>query len=304
MTLWRPPQIPYLSDFVFGHWPEGDEDAMRRTAQHWTDMAEALKKLQQPAGQAMSEALSAIDGQAHNALSSYWQDIAGTDGSDLQTLINHCESFAKQLEHGATDIEHAKLTIYISVMAMAASLLWAAIPGVGQVAEAGVIITAKAAITKAVQQLIGKIAAKGALFLSERLVGVATKVAVGAVVGTAFGAGTDAAAQAIELAEGHREDGFDWGSLGTSAASGAIAGGVAAPVSGALGSKLDNSVASALARDGDPGKLAQYVTNNVAEIPSNVLGNAAAQVATNPDHTLDPGTLLDGAGGSLGAPGD
>ena len=296
MTLWRPPQIPYLSDFVFGHWPDGDEDAMRRAAQHWTDMAEALKKLQQPAGQAMNEALSAIDGKAHNALSSYWQDIAGTDGSDLQTLINHCESFANQLEHGATDIEHTKLIIYISAMAMLASLVWTLIPGVGEVAEAGAIIAAKAAITKAVEELIGKIAAKGAIFLGERLAGIATKVAVGAVVGTAFGAGTDAAAQGIQLAEHHRDEGFDFGSLGMSAASGALAGGIAAPVSGALSSKLDNSVVSALAGDAKPGELAQYVTNNVAEIPSNALGNAAAQVATNPDHKLDPGSLLEGAG--------
>ena len=298
MTLWRPPQIPYLSDFILGHWPDGDEDAMRRAAKHWSAMADALGALQDPADQAMAEALAAIDGQANEALTSYWQEISGGDGSDIAQLKKNCESFAEQLEHGATDIEHAKLVIYITGVSLLASLAWALIPGVGQAAEAGAIVAAKAAVTKATQQLMSKLVAKGAVFLGERVAGVAVKVGVGAVVGTAFGAGTDAAAQGIELAEGHREDGFDWSSTGTAAAAGAVGGAVAAPVSHFVGDKIGDRVTSAVARDTDvPGVAANWAGRSVSDIPSDLAANAAGQVATGQPLTVD--SLLEGAGGGL-----
>lgn len=298
MTLWRPPQIPYLSDFILGHWPDGDEDAMRRAAKHWSAMADALGALQDPADQAMAEALAAIDGQANDALTSYWQEISGGDGSDIAQLKKNCESFAEQLEHGATDIEHAKLVIYITAVSLLASLAWALIPGVGQAAEAGAIVAAKAAVTKATQQLMSKLVAKGAVFLGERVAGVAVKVGVGAVVGTAFGAGTDAAAQGIELAEGHREDGFDWSSTGTAAAAGAVGGAVAAPVSHFVGDKIGDRVTSAVARDTDvPGVAAKWAGRSVADIPSDLAANAAGQVATGQPLTVD--SLLEGAGAGV-----
>ncbi|MFF0452476.1 toxin glutamine deamidase domain-containing protein [Nocardia africana] len=296
MTLWRPPQIPYLSDFLFGHWPDGDEDAMRRAATHWSDMANALKELQKPADQAMVDALDAIDGKAHSAMASYWADISGGDGSDLQRLINTCESFAEQLEHGATDIEHTKLTIYISAMVMLAMTAWSWLPGAGQVGEVAAAAAVKVTIRAAVEKLLTEIATKGAAFVARRLaMRVGTKVATQAVIGAGIGAGTDAAAQGIQLAEGHRQDGFDLAGFFRATGAGAVAGSVAGPMSEGIGGNL----AGRLAGGAEPGLVAGLVGKNVAEVPANVVGNAAAQLATNPDHSIDSSTLLEGAGGGL-----
>ncbi|WP_157163350.1 toxin glutamine deamidase domain-containing protein [Nocardia aobensis] len=296
MTLWRPPQIPYLSDFLFGHWPDGDEDAMRRAATHWSDMANALKELQKPADQSMVDALDAIDGKAHQAMASYWADISGGDGSDLQRLINTCESFAEQLEHGATDIEHTKLTIYISAMVMVAMTAWSWVPGAGQVGEVAAAAAVKVTIRAAVEKLLTEITTKGAAFVARRLaMRVGAKVATQAVIGAGIGAGTDAAAQGIQLAAGHRQDGFDLAGFFRATGAGAVAGGVAGPMSEGIGGNL----AGRLAGGAEPGLVAGLVGKNVAEVPANVVGNAAAQLATNPDHSIDSSTLLEGAGGGL-----
>lgn len=296
MTLWRPPQIPYLSDFLFGHWPDGDEDAMRRAAGHWSDMAKALEELKQPADLAMVGALDAIDGKAHSAMSSYWQNISGGDGSELQRLINTCNSFAEQLEHGATDIEHTKLTIYISAMVMVAMTAWSWVPGAGQAGEVAAAAAVKVTVRAAVQKLLAEITTKGAAFVAKRLaMRVGAKVATQAAIGAGIGAGTDAAAQGIQLAAGHREDGFDLAGFLRATGAGAVAGGVTGPMSEGIGGNL----AGRLAGGAEPGLVAGLVGKNVAEVPANVVGNAAAQLATNPDHSIDVGTLLEGAGGGL-----
>ncbi len=304
MTLWRPPLPDFLMNFVLGHWPEGDEDAMRRVAGEWSAMANALKALQDPADQAMNTALAAVDGKINDAMSSYWQDVAGGDGSDLAQLITMCERYATQLEHGATDIEHAKLTIYISLAAM---LAMAFVPGVGQLVDAAAAAAVRVVIRKAFQELIDKIAIKGATFLAERAgVEVASKLGVnaasklalnagkGAVVGAGLGSGTDLAAQGIEIAEGHRDGGVNWASVGTAAGAGAAAGAIAAPV----GEHFTAGLAGRLGTDAQANNLGGIFTRAAGEVPGNVLGNAAASAAVSGGH-LDPHALFEGAGGGL-----
>ncbi|MBF6062794.1 hypothetical protein IU500_13565 [Nocardia terpenica] len=316
MTLWFP-HLPgvggWLEDFLIGHWPEGDEDAMRRAAGHWSNMATALRELQRPADQAMEAALSAIEGRTHDAMSSYWQEVAGGDGSELQRFIDTCDNFAKQLEHGATDIEYAKLSIYISVASM---LAMAFIPVVGEAVDAAAAAAVKLFVRKTVQELIDKLALKGASFLAERVgLGVAEKLGTNAasslvvnvgkqaVIGAGLGAGTDVAAQGIQVAEGHR-DGIDGNSVWQSAASGAVAGAVAGPVSQgieAAGSKVTGGLADRLGIEHEPGKLASYLTSGASAIPGNLAGNAAASVssAALTGGPVDFGSIHDGAGGGF-----
>ncbi|MFF0494600.1 toxin glutamine deamidase domain-containing protein [Nocardia sp. NPDC004068] len=277
-------------DFVLGHWPEGDEDAMRRTAKHWSDMAEALKELQKPADQSMGKALSAIDGQSHAALQSYWQEIGGDNGN-LANLIRVCDSFARQLEHGAADIEHAKLTIYISL----GTLVITFIPGIGTVAGAAAAVAVKLVIRRAVAELLEKLATKGAAYLAERAASrLAFRLGTGAAVGSAMGGGTDLAAQGIEMAEGHRE-GLDWSSVGTAAGVGAVAGSIAAPI----GAKMLDGMANVVGRDVlESNSLGGIVSRAVSEVPGNVIGNTAGSAVTSGGH-VDTSTLFEGAGGGL-----
>ncbi|MFQ6397082.1 hypothetical protein ACLMAJ_26925 [Nocardia sp. KC 131] len=311
MTLWfphLPGPLGWLEDFLIGHWPEGDEDAMRRTAEHWSNMANALRELERPADQAMNTALSAIDGKIHDAMSTYWQDVAGGDGSDLQGLINACDSFAKQLEHGATDIEYAKLSIYFSLAAM---LAIAFVPGIGGLVDAAAAKAVQLVIRKTVQQLIDKLAVKGAAFLAERVgveaasrlganaaselaFKVGTEAAGGAAFGSAFGAGTDLAAQGVQIAEGNR-DGVDLGSVGRAAGAGAVAGAVAGPIA----AKAGQSLASTLGTDLGSNSLSGVLTRAVGAVPGNVAGNTAAAAAESGGH-VDFSTVADGAGAGFG----
>ncbi|WP_433657921.1 toxin glutamine deamidase domain-containing protein [Nocardia sp. CA-128927] len=306
MTLWFPHfsgVAGWIEDFLIGHWPEGDEDAMRRVAGHWSDMATALRELQQPADHAMNTALSAIDGKTHDAMSSYWQDIVGGDGSDLKSMIQACDSFAKQLEQGATDIEYAKIAIYISVAAMVAM---AFIPGVGEVLDAAALFAVKLFIRKTVEELINKLALKGAAFLAERA-GLAVAAKLGekaasevvlkastqAVIGAGFGTGTDVAAQGIQLAQGHR-DGIDLRSVGTAAAAGAVAGAVAGPIA----ERSTQHLASTLGTDIGTNTASAILARGAVVIPANIAGNTAAtaaSAATTGGH-LDFSTVVDGAG--------
>ncbi|MFQ6329642.1 hypothetical protein ACLMAL_26385 [Nocardia sp. CWNU-33] len=309
MTLWFP-QLPgplgWLEDFLIGHWPEGDEDAMRRTAEHWSNMANALRELERPADQAMNTALSAIDGKIHDAMSTYWQDVAGGDGSDLQALINACDSFAQQLEHGATDIEYTKLSIYFSLAAMVAI---AFVPGIGELIDVAAAAAVKLLIRKTVQELLNKLAVKGAMFLAERVgleaasrlganaaselaVKVGTQALGGSAFGSAFGAGTDLAAQGVQIAEGNRE-GLDLGSVGRSAGAGAVAGAVAGPIA----AKSGESLASTLGTDLGSNSLSGVLTRAVGAVPGNIAGNTAA-AASGGD--IDFSTVADGAGAGFG----
>ncbi|QIS18261.1 toxin glutamine deamidase domain-containing protein [Nocardia terpenica] len=298
MTLTRPPLIPdFLLDFVAGHWPHGDEDAMRRLAGHWSDMADALKKLQAPADQTMTAALSAIGGQTHTAMATYWQEVSGGGASDLNSLIAVCENFAKQLEHGATDIEHAKLTIYISIGTMVAM---AFIP-FGQIADLAAVAAVRLAIRRVVQQLIGKIMTKGATFLVERegmqlAARWGARLGTQAAMGSALGAGTDVAAQGIQVAEHHREGGIDWGQVGASAESGAVAG----AVGGTIGAGTSHVGGKLLGQEVmESNKLGGVAARWVSEMPGNVVGNTVAQTATSEDHRVDLGSVVEGAGGGL-----
>ncbi|MGF6885498.1 hypothetical protein ABIA39_003960 [Nocardia sp. GAS34] len=298
MTLWFPTlpgPLVYIQDFIVGHWPEGDEDAMRRAAGHWSDMAEKLKGLQEPADQAMNSALSAIDGQIHDAMSSYWKDIGGDDG-ELKQLIDACDSFARQLEEGATDIEHTKISIYISVGIMVAMLLWSWIPGVGQAEEAGTIVAGKAAIQAAFRKLLSKLGIDAAKFMEKR----GAKLLVNAGVGSTLGAGTDLAAQGIQIAEGTRKN-MDWKSVGLSTLSGALAGTVAGPV----GEKLGEGVAAAAAKadiTSVTSNVGRAVTAKASEVVGNVVGNAVAGTTTSvvTGQHVDLTNVWEGGGGGLG----
>ncbi|WP_084525051.1 toxin glutamine deamidase domain-containing protein [Nocardia vaccinii] len=316
MTLWFPHwsgPVGWIEDFLIGHWPEGDEDAMRRLSKNWSDMSKALTELKDPADKAMSNALTAIDGKTHDAMSTYWQDIVGGDGSDLNSVIAMCDSFAKQLEQGATDIEHTKIVIYISVATMIAM---AFVPGIGEAFDAAASALVKATIRKFGQELIDKLAMKGASALAERTglkiaekvaakvavkeakdlgEGAAAKFAVStmaqSVTAGALGGATDLAANVVQAAEG--ED-VDFNSSWKAAGAGAIAGTV-----GGVVSHPSNAGMAKVAKNVDLGtnSAKAVIARGVAAVPGNVLGNAVSTVATG--GKLDQG-VLDGAGGGLG----
>lgn len=324
MTLWFPHwsgPVGWIEDFLLGHWPEGDEDAMRRLSKHWSDMSAALTELKDPADKAMSSALTAIDGKTHDAMSTYWQDIAGGDGSDLNSVITMCDNFAKQLEQGATDIEHAKIVMYISVATMIAM---AFVPGIGEAFDAVASAAVKVVIRKTAQELIDKLAIKGATALAERTglkiaTKVATKVALKttekgaqelgegaaakfvvstmaqAAVGGALGGATDLAANVVQAAEGEDVDfNSSWTAAGAGAIAGTVGGVVSHPSNAAvakIAQKVDKNV------DLGTNSAKAVVARGVAAVPGNVLGNTVSTVATG--GTLDQG-VLDGAGGGLG----
>ncbi|MVU81545.1 hypothetical protein GPX89_30430 [Nocardia sp. ET3-3] len=325
MTLTRPPVPGILLDFLAGHWPEGDEDAMRRLAEHWSTMSSSLQALQQPAEASMNDALSAIDGHIHDAMTTYWQEIAGGDAGELAKLIAICDSFDSQLEHGATDVEFAKYTIYGALIVMVAML---AVP-FGGIADLAGLAAVKLLIRQTIIKLIGRLAFKGSTALAERAVlkmatslaekaalRLALSVGKNAAIGAGIGSGIDLGAQGVQVAQGHR-DGIDWGQVGTSAGAGALAGGIAGPIAEGIApavGKLGGITAPMADKIGTVfGDKAAGITTaavsltgqGVAQIPGNLVGNAAASTTLSAatGQPVDFTHVTDGAGGGfLGKP--
>ncbi|MBL1072868.1 hypothetical protein JK358_00500 [Nocardia sp. 2] len=306
MTLWFPDlpgPLGFLADFLVGHWPEGDEDAMRRAAGHWADMADALEQLQDPANQAMLAAQTNIDGRISVAMASFWAQTAGGENSELHKLITLCRSYEGQLKQGATDIEYTKLTIYGSILVIAAM----AFTPVGAVVDMVALNAVRFAIRMAVQKLIAKLGVRGAAFALERATlwstvkmgekvvdqTIAQTIVKQALIGAGIGGGLDAGVQGIQLASNGREN-FNVGSLFLSTGAGAVAGSIA----GTLGERVAVGLAPGLTNSSG---LTQVATVGAAQIPGNLLGNAAAATAIGitTDRPIDLTAVSHGVGGGF-----
>ncbi|NUS42900.1 MAG: hypothetical protein HOQ24_04300, partial [Mycobacteriaceae bacterium] len=300
MTLTKPMLPDIVLTLLAGHWPEGDEDAMRRVADEWDAMAKALDELSEPADNAMKTTLASIDGKIHNAMTTFWQEIGGDAGA-LKGMIDACNSMQEGLEKGATDIEHAKWTIYGG---LAASIAMFFIPGPTQALAAA---SARIFLRGVIAKLIARLAATGSVTLAKRLMVIAESRALefavgGATIGAIQGAGIDLAAQGIEYGLGHR-DGIDLGSAALGAVTGAAGGAVGGVVTGGVTPIVQHGLAHATGQDAAniaSSKLGSYtvdvVSETVAAVPGNVAGAAAAYPFTG---QYDDSSIHEGMAGGV-----
>lgn len=222
MTLVMPPELEGLAYLVAGHFPDGDEDGMRRLGDAWSDAADGLREAAERSAAADRHGSDGMTGETHTALTQNRRQV--TD--DLINQSAYCDSMARQCYEGANGIELYKLTT-IGALAMLAlqlaadgALWWA---GGGLKAAADTAATRTAVLT-GFRELLGKLVWWGAKRTAERR-GLPLAVKAGLVSAAQEGI-VNAGAQWYQIQQGNR-DSVDMTSLGISVAAGG-AGGAAA----------------------------------------------------------------------------
>ncbi|SFS94230.1 WXG100 family type VII secretion target [Saccharopolyspora flava] len=260
MSIEMPDEVKWLLPIVVGQsWPEGDEDAMRRMADAWRTAADGIDAVQHSANAGAQQVKSAMEGQTADAFSKLWKDIGDGGDSALPKLKEACEKLAKSCDDAALDVEHTKLTIIASLIALAIQIaaMIAAAPATFGASTAG--IAAAQGITRAVvlqifKQLVFSI-------LKNVAIEVASSVAI------------EFAVQGTQVAMGTR-DGLDGGKFKEAAISGAIGGAVGGVFEGA-GKAFGKGAGSALG--GAAGNAAGDVTGEAAESAVKSIGKEAVK---------------------------
>ncbi|GAA0796422.1 hypothetical protein Sya03_49960 [Spirilliplanes yamanashiensis] len=252
-----------LFEFALGvDWPDGDETTVWDLADQWHTVADALAAPQSDAARAAHETWAALGGDTDlaAAFGDAWHGL--TDGPDapLPALIAATRELATVVEGCGTDIEAAKLEVWIEVGIFAAelaALAAAALCTAGAAAgAAGPIVAAtRFAITRIFRRLLAKLSAAS-------LRGPA-RLALSAAEEGAAEAATQLAVQHHQLTHSRRDD-LDWLAV-RDAAAGGLAGGAAAP----------------LASLGRHGRGNTFLENVAREMGGEVLASNAASLAVS-----------------------
>lgn len=118
---------------VGSDWPDGDETSLWRLGDAWAGVAEALGTASDVGDAAARGALSAIDGEMHDSLATFWGHSGGV-ADVVDRLIAAATELAESCDATATEIEYTKLSIIAALIALAielASMAAAAIPTLG-----------------------------------------------------------------------------------------------------------------------------------------------------------------------------
>lgn len=119
MGIELPAELRDLAVRVGVHWPEADEDAMRRSAGMWRETAKSVDALARDADATASAALGAFEGTAAEAAREHWNGFVGPESGDLPVSVEECTASADRLDHAADQIGAAKVRIVRELVALA-----------------------------------------------------------------------------------------------------------------------------------------------------------------------------------------
>ncbi|MGW0054358.1 WXG100-like domain-containing protein [Nocardia nova] len=294
MTLTLPPWLPEpVMTCVAGHFPTGDESAMRRCADAWADTADQCRPMAERHTAAAHTIRAAGLGhtvdqfaQQHTELADTWRDQA-----------TYCDSMAKQLYEGANSIEFQKLVCIFTAGVLAAQLIrdgiaFAAGGGLLAIADRMAAETALGILRKKVLMWLAGAGVKAA---AERGLLVLARNAV--IIGMAQGGLVNLAAQGVQIMQGHRDD-IDPASAavaiiagGAGGAAGAVVGHAVAPVPAMFGRTA--------ARTFD--RLAPHLGSNITAGLRQAAATRAARLFAHLGGTVFVGGAGGVAGGMAGA---
>ncbi|WP_040864142.1 alpha/beta fold hydrolase [Nocardia exalbida] len=217
-------QIPdyfpdWLTAMVLGHFPEGDPEAMRRSADTWSDAANGLVLVLHRLQPMVEQLEKAVEGETGTEVQKQYRKIIG----QIHAQIEFNNAMARQLYDNATAIEYQQyVLIGIAGALLAQVIIDMAMPPPGSIVKA---ITdraeARVGMELAERDLVLTMLTRAARFVAEhpRLV-LASK---GVFFGTAIGGGVPYVAQRVQIAQGHRKA-VDWQQVRIGAAAGAVGG--------------------------------------------------------------------------------
>ncbi|MFE7745321.1 LuxR C-terminal-related transcriptional regulator, partial [Nocardia sp. NPDC057455] len=217
-------QIPdyfpqWLTDLVLGHFPEGDPEAMRRSADTWSDAANGLVVVLRQLQPTVEQLEKAVEGETGTEIQKQYRKII----DQIQAQIEFNNAMARQLYDNATAIEYQQyVLIGIAGALLAQVIIDMAMPPPGSIVKAiADRAEARAGMELAKRDLVLTMLTRAARFVTEhpRLV-LASK---GVFLGTAIGGGVPYLAQRVQIAQGHRKA-VDWQQVKIGAAAGAVGG--------------------------------------------------------------------------------
>lgn len=262
MGIEIPGEVSWLFPIVVGaSWPEGDETALRRVAEAWTQCGVDIEGVISETEGAVRSALGTMKGDTHDAFEKFMKDFCNGDAGHLPELKKLCEALGEGADNAALEIEYTKYSIIAALIILAAQI---AAMIASAVATFGAS-TAGIPIAQAATQLTVR------TFFQQLL----TKIGQQILLNVAINVGVDGAIQGLQFAKGDRQS-WDWSNTGNAAVSG-----VAAGLAGGLVDGLAPGIGQQVGKD-----LAGNATKNFTEAAaygaargsiSGVLGNTINQ---------------------------
>ncbi len=250
MGIEIPGAVEWLVPIVVGaDWPEGDETALRRLSEAWTQAATAVGEVVVEGNGASAAVLGCMTGATSEAFDAYWKQFVEGDAY-LVNLQQLCTDLASGCDDAALNIEYTKLSIIAALIILAAqiaAMIASAVATFGA-STAGVPI-AQAATRITVQ-----------MFFRELIKQIAVNVAINV--------GVDLAIQGGQALAGNRTS-WDAGKTldaGIAGVAAGIAGGTVGAVSKGIGTTTGNFVEAAGrgAVEGAIGGAGGNILNNFA----------------------------------------
>jgi hypothetical protein len=251
MGIEMPAEVRWLIPIVVGDsWPEGDETALQRLAEVWTQAASDVDEAMRQAEDAVRQATSHMDGEAAEAFKKYWEKFVKGEEATLPKMKDVSEKLATACRNCAMQIEYAKLSIIIALVILAiqiAVMIASAVATFG--ASTAGIVPAQLATRAGVQIVFRQLVQQLMQQVGRNLIG---KLAMQVGIEVATSVATDLAVQGIQLAKGTR-DSLDTSMTLDAAKSGLISGvvgaGVGAGMGKALGDGLGDSIGKSIGRN-------------------------------------------------------
>ncbi|MGW4719485.1 LuxR C-terminal-related transcriptional regulator [Nocardia sp. NPDC004260] len=215
LPAWLPPAVVMC---VAGSFPLGDEDAERRAADAWSDKAEWCRERAE-----YHEAKAKPPEGSHGDTVAAIADQHRRTADRFRQQATNCDSLARQLYESANATELQKMVIISMAVILALQLARCALMFVagGPIQAAVAQMATRTAAQRLWMRFVAFLSGRGAELAAER--GSMVLLRNGVVMGVAMGGGTQAGAQAVQVAKGDREQ-MDWTSVGVATAAGAVGG--------------------------------------------------------------------------------
>ncbi|WP_280454588.1 hypothetical protein [Nocardia brasiliensis] len=220
MSLYLPPELSWLGWIAGGAWPEGDEDKIWAVSDAYKDAAAALRTVIPDIEDAKRTAVAAYpEGTGGEKIAAMFDQMLVGDQS-MESLAKFMDQISDAAFDFGTQIEAAKLTTIISLIALAIEIAWAwMFPPTAPVEQAAAQVATQTALRRARTQLQNRILAKVLSVFGEKFAGLSKNWILKILEGMLISGGMDAAVQLGQMAAGHRKK-FGWEQFGAAVASG------------------------------------------------------------------------------------
>ncbi|WP_280470461.1 hypothetical protein [Nocardia brasiliensis] len=220
MSLYLPPELSWLGWIAGGTWPEGDEDKIWAVSDAYKDAATALRTVIPDIEDAKRTAVAAYpEGAGGEKIAAMFDQMLVGDQS-MESLAKFMDQISDAAFDFGTQIEAAKLTTIISLIALAIEIAWAwMFPPTAPVEEAAAQVATQTALRRMRTQLQNRILAKALSVFGEKFAGLSKNWILKILEAMLISGGMDAAVQLGQMAAGHRKH-FGWEQFGAAVVSG------------------------------------------------------------------------------------